>query len=417
MRHGTGARLLAAAGLLCAVGALAAARGIGLDPRDVERGAQRATFGLREVTSRLAQRGFAGRDNDTPGSVLAQRYLIRRLMRIGDGLAPGLGAESYRQPFENEGETGVNLLAVIRGRELPDEYVIVGAHYDHLDSRSSPSGRCSFRGEPGGEVCAGATDNATGVAAVLAVGHAIRSLPMPPRRSVVLALWDAEEDGLLGSLHYVGHPLVPIDDTVAYVNLDIVGANLLPSLARTSFAISGETGGEELRSLVGDAIDAERFGTKQLSFIFGQSRSDYASFVGAGVPTVFYGDATGGCYHTVGDTIEIVDFAKLRTQSRIVYRTVLALAEAEDRPEFVAPSPQLATYDDAVALAATLAAGMADVGLFSAADQELIRTTDARLAGIVADGRDAFDAEDVGAVLAAALDTLGALERLGCRKF
>jgi hypothetical protein len=135
------------------------------------------------------------------------------------------------------------------------------------------------------------------------------------------------------------------------------------------------------------------------------------------VPTVFFGDATGGCYHTVGDTIEIVDFAKLRAQSRIAYRTVLALAEGDGRPEFFAPSAQLATYDDAVSLATTLAAGRADVGLFSAADQELIRAADARLERIVADGPAAFDGDDVGAVLSAALDTLAALERLGCRKF
>jgi hypothetical protein len=416
VRRRVAARLSVAACLLTAVGAVAA-RGVGLDPRDVERGTQHATAGLREVTSRLAQRGFAGRDNSTPGSVLAQTYLIRRLMRLGEGLAPGLGADAYEQPFENEGEVGVNLLAVIRGRELPDEYVIVGAHYDHLDSRSSETGRCSFTGPPGGEVCMGATDNATGVAAVLAVGNALRNLPVPPRRSVVLALWDAEEDGLLGSLYYVGHPLVPLEDTVAYVNFDILGANLLPSLARTSFAIGAETGGEVLREVVAHAVGAEALGTRQLSYIFGQGRSDYASFAGAGVPIVFFSDATGGCYHTVGDTIEIVDFAKLRAQSRIAYRTVVALAEAEGRPAFVAPSAQLATYDDALALAATLVMGQADVGLFSPADQELIRTAGARLQRIVTDGPAEFDAEDVGVVLSSAVDTLAALERLGCRKF
>ncbi len=411
-----GTALLVLATALLASACEAAARGVGLTPRDVERGAALAGVGLREVTTRLTQRDMAGRDNETPGSELARTYLLRQLARLGAGLAPGFGSAAYRQPFEDGELSGVNLLAVIRGRELPDEYVIVGAHYDGLGTRSS-GGRCSDDGPEGGTPCPGATDNATGVAVVLAVGNALRGLPVAPRRSVVLALWDAEEDGLRGSRYWVREPLVPLEDTVAYVNLDIQGAVLLPSLARTSFAIAAETGGDALRTLVADAIAAEALDTKQLSYVFGQTRSDYASFAAAGVPTVFFSDATGGCYHTVGDTIEVVDFAKLRLQSRIAFRTVLALAEAEGRPSFVAPSAQLATFEDAVALAQTIAAGKVDLGLFPPSDQELIRDVDARLAQIVADGAAAFDAADVGVVLGAAVDTLGLLGRLGCLRF
>ena len=73
---------------------------------------------------------------------------------------------------------------------------------------------------------------------MLAIGEALRSLPTPPRRSVVLALWDAEEDGLLGSLYYVNHPIVPLTQTVAYVNFDILGQDLVPSLRANSFAVA-----------------------------------------------------------------------------------------------------------------------------------------------------------------------------------
>src|SRR5207253_4202264 len=120
-------------------------------------------------------------------------------------------------------------------------------HYDHLDTRSNADGACSTGRPPGGAVCHGATDNAAGVAAVVAIGRALRRLPTPPRRSVVLALWDAEEDGLVGSIYYVNHPAVPLASTVAYVNFDIQGANLLPSLRGTSFAVSAETGGSVLQ--------------------------------------------------------------------------------------------------------------------------------------------------------------------------
>lgn len=388
-----------------------------LTSEEIDTGAKRATAMLRAATARLAEKASAGRDNDTPQSVSVQKYLIGRLSRIGAGLGTGEGDAAYRQPFVQAGQAGTNLFAWIPGRELPNEYVIVGAHYDHLDSRSGPDGHCYSTSAPGGEICNGATDNATGVAAVLAIGNAIRRLPTAPRRSVVLALWDAEEDGLLGSQYYVDHPLVPLGSTVAYVNFDIMGADLLPSLRTTSFAIGAETGGPLLESVVTSAVMAEDLETRPLSYIFGQLRSDYANFVARAVPTVFFSDATGGCYHTPGDDLRIVNFRKLREQSQIAFRTTVALAEQAERPAFVAPNPQLAAYEDALSLDETLGTAVTDAGLFSTGDAGVLRTAADNVRRVVAEGPAAFDGGDVGTVLVAALDTLGALERLGCRKF
>jgi hypothetical protein len=388
-----------------------------LTPADIDAAAARASYGERTVVRRLASDRYAGRDNDTPESGVAQTYLIRRLKRLGPGLdATQLGEAAYRQPFVQSGQTGTNLLAVIPGSELPGEYVIVGAHYDHLDTRSAGSGHCSARGTPGGEVCNGATDNATGVAAVLAIGRSIRRLPTPPRRSVVLALWDSEEDGLLGSLYYVNHPVVPLAQTVGYINFDIQGANLLPSLHGTSFAISAETGGTAFQDLVTEAIGVEGLGTRMLSYIFGQLRSDYANFVAHQVPTVFFSDATGGCYHTTGDDVRIVDFGKLRAQTRIAFRLAVALAEAATPPAFLPTNPTLATYEDAVVLSQVVDTGLADLALFSDADQAVIQGVATELAGIVSDGPALFDGVDVGTLLGDAVKVLDALGHLGCRR-
>ena len=106
---------------------------------------------------------------------------------------------------------------------------------------------------PGDHICNGATDNAAGVAEVLSIGREIAQRPKPPRRSVVLALWDREEDGLLGSRYYVQHPVRPLAQTVVYVNYDIQGANVLPSLDTDTFAIGSETGGPQLQSIVARA--------------------------------------------------------------------------------------------------------------------------------------------------------------------
>ena len=121
------------------------------------------------------------------------------------------------------GQTGTNILAIIPGSEIPDEYIFVGAHYDHLATCRTV--------DVGDTVCNGATDNAAGVAAALGVARGIAALPTAPRRSVVLAFWDTEEDNLLGSALLPATPDGPIANTVGYINFDIQGANLLPSFA------------------------------------------------------------------------------------------------------------------------------------------------------------------------------------------
>jgi hypothetical protein len=370
----------------------------------IEAGANAAPVGAREVTTQLASDAFQGRDNLTEGSRRAQAYLIPLLREIGTGVGGGTDDDVYRHPFF----AGTNLIAVVRGRELPDEYVMVGAHYDHLGVAAN------------GDVYNGATDNAAGVAVAIAVGRAIRRLPEPPRRSVVIALWDAEEDGLLGSMAYVAAPALPLDKTVAYVNLDIQGANLTPGLARTSIAVGPETGGPRLVQAVDDAVDAElaRFphgvDTVSLSFVFGQLRSDYASFVAAGVPTVFFSDSTNACYHTVKDESRFVDFDKLASQSRITYRLTADLAEASSTPRFVAPITTLATYDDAVTLDHIFARAMADLNRFDSPERRTVQAIVADVDAIVARGADAFGLMDVGTLLQAAVKTLAAVATLPC---
>ena len=388
-------------------------------PSDVDRVAGTARQGVRSIVKRLSGASFAGRDNDTPESDRAQRLLIRKLRRFGSGLnTAATGDDAFRQPFEQSGQIGTNLVAVIRGRELPDEYVVVGAHYDHLDSRSTPSGSCSIRNAPGGVICPGATDNAAGVGAVLGIGRALGKLSQPPRRSVVLALWDAEEDGLLGSLYYVQHPLVPLAKTVAYVNFDIQGANLLPSLRRVSFAVGAETGGSALGAFVSNAVAAEGLDTRPVSFIFGQLRSDYANFVRIGkVPTVFFSDSTGGCYHTTGDTFDVVDTRKLAVQTRIAFRTTVALADTLSPPPFRGENPAAATYQDALSLNHVFSTAQSDLALFSPTDQVIVQQLQSDVAAVVAAGPDAFGSAQVGALLNAALQGINALTRLPCQRF
>ncbi|MCK6554528.1 M28 family peptidase [Candidatus Binatia bacterium] len=367
----------------------------GLDPNDVLA---------------LSADALQGRNNNTAGSVAAQQILIDALREFAVGLNYSqTGDDAFKQPFVQGGQVGTNVVAVIPGSDLANEYVVVGGHYDHV-------GACTSL-VAGDVVCNGATDNAAGAAAVLTVGRAIAALPVPPRRSVVLALWDAEEDGLLGSLYYANNPLVPLMQTVAYVNFDIQGANLLPSLKRYTFAVGPETGGTAMGTLLGQAASGTNLDLRSLSYIFGQGRSDFVNFVNSGVPTVFFTDSTGPCYHTSGDDASVVDFGKLEKQTRVAYELALALANAASPPAFVAPSPALATYADAVAIDELLTAALADLSMFSAADQLLLTGAQVEIAAIVAAGPGNFDSADVLTLLLDTLDLVDALTRTECDGF
>jgi hypothetical protein len=337
---------------------------------------------------RLAGDDTNGRNNGTPGSALARQFLIDQLKPISTGLNTGAtGDAAYTQTLPG----GTNVVAVIPGSELPNKYVVVGAHYDHLGNS------CQSK-SAGDTICNGATDNAAGVAAVLAIARSIADQPTKPRRSVVLALWDMEEDGLVGSRYYADHPLVPLADTVGYVNFDIQGANLLPSLRNTSFAVAAESGGDRFEQIVRSAINAGTLDTDLLSAIFGQNRSDYVSFLAKQIPSVFFTDATGPCYHTNEDEIGVVDFGKLNQQIAIALRVTRDLANTDTPPAF-APNTPLATYADAVVLQRATELIWRDRARFSAEDQDTLANIRADLTRIVLDGRAAFGSDDVSTVL------------------
>ena len=354
----------------------------------------------------LAGDATNGRNNGTPGSALARQYLIDELKPIARGANPaGTGDAAYTQDFTD----GTNVVAVIPGTDLADEYVLVGAHYDHLGNNCRTA-------DPNDTICNGATDNAAGSAAVLSIARSIADQKQAPRRSIVIALWDREEDGLLGSRFYAQNPLVPLVKTVAYVNFDIQGANLRPSLRNTTFAVASESGGSRLEGIVRSAISKQSLDSVMLSSIFGQGRSDYVSLIGVGVPSVFFTDATGPCYHTAQDGLGVVDFEKLNQQIATALRVTRKLADTDSPPQFT-PGTPLATFDDAIGIARVGNRLWADRDLFTPEDRAVIAKGRADLKAIIAEGRAAFDADDVTTLLTGAAATVNIFTHGVCDGF
>ena len=108
-------------------------------------------------------------------------------------------------------KTSRNVVGLLPGSEKPDEAIVYMAHWDHLGTHE---------GETGDNIYNGAVDNATGVAGILEIAEAMRKAPTPPKRSVLFLAVTLEESGLLGSKYYVAHPVIPLDKTVAVINLD-----------------------------------------------------------------------------------------------------------------------------------------------------------------------------------------------------
>jgi Zn-dependent M28 family amino/carboxypeptidase len=158
----------------------------------------------------LAADGMEGRMAGTPGGARARAYVLKRFQEIG---LKALGT-THEQPFtfqgrrEAEERTGVNLLGLIRGTARPNRLIVVTAHYDHVGIRN-------------GQVFNGADDNATGVAALLAVAaHFVKN---PPDTSLVIAALDAEESGLRGARALLDSDRISKDAIVMNVNIDMIG--------------------------------------------------------------------------------------------------------------------------------------------------------------------------------------------------
>lgn len=351
----------------------------------------------------LASDAMDGRRAGTPGGAAARHYVAERLASFAQPIHPELtGDARYEQPFAQ----GTNVVGIIPGTELPDEYVLVGAHYDHL-------GHSCRTANSADTICNGATDNATGTAAAIRVAEEFAA--HPGRRSVIVALFDAEEEGLLGSLAYVANPVVPLSKTVATVTFDILGANMLPAGRNSTFAVGGETGGPVMTDAVRAATDASPLEEARLSAVMGAYRSDYASFLGASVPSLFFSDSTGPCYHTAQDDLNVVDRTKLDVQIHTAMDVTRRLVDGVDRPTWAAAP--LVTYDDLVLVSDLIDRSAADWGRFSATDQSTLATIQTEMHGWVAAGASGFTATVQNSFLTRANQTVSIFTHGTCDGF
>jgi hypothetical protein len=222
----------------------------------------------------------------------------------------------------------VALLPARQGSPRAGEYVVVGAHYDHLGHGGSNS-----RAPGSDAIHPGADDNASGAALLLEVARRFAAMPGRPDRNIVFAAFGAEELGVFGSRHFVEHPPAPIASVksiVAMINADMVGR-----LREDKLLVDGVGTSPAWEPIVKGA--SEGLGLKITQGSEGFGASDHSSFTGVRVPVTFLFTGVHEDYHLPSDTADKVDAEGAARVATLAGRLALAVAQREERPPFVEP--------------------------------------------------------------------------------
>jgi Zn-dependent M28 family amino/carboxypeptidase len=250
---------------------------------------------------------------------------------------PGTKVNLYTR-FDNKEKAVPNVMGLIRGNdpELQQEAIVYTAHFDHMGINSN------------GEVYNGADDNASGTVALIEIGEAFIKLQKDLKRSVLILWLSGEEIGLFGSRFYTEQPLIPLDQTVANINLDMVGA---VRTARDTGLIYNEKVsvlGMDSISVIGGHQSAELLeihnrSTKKMRLASDFSmnspnhpyryyyRSDHYHFAKNNIPVLFYSTGIHVDYHKPTDNYERINYAKLEKVSELAFLVGYRLATRKER--------------------------------------------------------------------------------------
>jgi hypothetical protein len=224
--------------------------------------------------------------------------------------------------LKQEKRTAHNVVGYWPGQT--DEYVILGAHYDHLGVGQQNS----LAPSKIGEIHPGADDNASGTAGVIELARRAAAAGTY-RRGFLFLCFAGEEEGLLGSAYYAAHPLKPLSNAVAMINMDMIGR-----LRNNKLYVGGVATGSTFKALVDHATEHAGFQADQ-SEIGGYGASDHTSFTARQVPTLFFFSGLHSDYHKPSDTWDKIDAKDAVRVLAEVSEISTALADASDRPQFV----------------------------------------------------------------------------------
>jgi hypothetical protein len=277
----------------------------------------------------------------------AARYIAAEFKRIG--LKPvnkaKRGGKNYFQEFKFHPRhptvpwqvlTSQNVVGLIPGSDpvLKNQIVVIGAHYDgqgrsgQADPLRNPPRDSSVKDE----IWNSANDNAASVAALLEIARSIKSAKIVTKRSILFVAFGAEEHGMAGSIHYVSHPVSPLSDHVAMINLEKLGR-----AAEKPFNLNGMATSPAWANVLKAAL-AQTQSRVAPNVPFATPDSDHYAFGAARIPAVMlYVSSNQDEAHFASDTSDKVNFERVAEAARFALSMMLNLASRDDRPEYAPP--------------------------------------------------------------------------------
>lgn len=241
-----------------------------------------------------------------------------------------------------------NVVGILEGSDavLKNEYVAIGAHYDHVGMNLFSNNE--------DKIWNGADDDGSGTVAVLSMAEAFSKGTQKPKRSI-LFIWHAgEEKGLWGSEYFTDNPTVPIDSIITQLNIDMIGRYQNPGdenhPQNKDLPKQGEIfliGSKLMSTELGEVSETTNKAFLNLSFNYKYDdpndpeqffyRSDHFNYARKGVPIIFYMDGSHADYHQVSDSIEKINFEAMEKVVRTIFATGWELANRPTRPKVDKP--------------------------------------------------------------------------------
>ena len=281
-----------------------------------------------------ASKEFEGRDTGEPGQKKAVDFLRKQYQKMNIPSAYG-GTDNYFQTIPKKYFQGLsnndseNVLAYIEGTEKPNEVLVLSAHLDHI-------------GHHDGEIYYGADDDGSGTVALIEIAEAFYKAKQNgkgPKRSILILHVTGEEKGLFGSRYYSENPVFPLKNTIANVNIDMIG-RVDPSHETQKnyiYVIGADRLSTELDA---EITNAQKYLPEfKLDYKYNDRndperiyyRSDHYNFAKNGVPSVFFFSGLHEDYHQPTDTPDKIDYELMTQRTKLIFHTVWNLVNRKDR--------------------------------------------------------------------------------------
>ncbi len=276
-----------------------------------------------QVRVDVVEKWFAAAGKTMPG-VIEQ---IDKDLHTRSFAFPAKVTVTLQTDVRREMKTVHNVMGYLPGTTA--EYIVIGAHYDHLGLGE----QFSLAPSMAGTVHPGADDNASGTAGVLTLARWFSTQPKQ-KRGILFMAYAGEELGLLGSSYYVNHPLLPLDRAVAMINMDMIGR-----IRNGKIFVGGAGTGSKLKELLETVMPKYQF-HMDASELGGYGSSDHTSFTTKQVPVLFFFSGLHGDYHRPSDTWDKIDGESAVKLLHAVADVTSELQSNEERPKYVRVEPK-----------------------------------------------------------------------------